>query len=59
MDIEKIGADYGFTLDSGDVGHFEYENFSANAAVLKIKGLIGGSLPNSALFGRVGWNLSK
>ena len=39
VDIEKIGADYGFTLDSGDVGHFEYENFSANAAVLKIKGV--------------------
>ena len=39
VDIKKIGADFGFTLDSGDTGHFEYENFSANAAVLKIKGV--------------------
>jgi len=39
VDIEKLGADFGYTLDSGDVGHFEYENFSANAAVLKIKGV--------------------
>ena len=39
VDIEKLGADFGFTLDSGDVGHFEYENFSANAAKLKIKGV--------------------
>lgn len=39
VDIEKIGADFGYTLDSGDVGWFEYENFSANAAVLKIKGV--------------------
>ena len=39
VDISKIGADFGYTLDSGDVGHFEYENFSADAAVLKIKGV--------------------
>lgn len=39
VDLDKIGADFGFTLDSGDVGHFEYENFSANGAVLKIKGV--------------------
>jgi len=39
VDIEKIDADFGYTLDSGDVGHFEYENFSANAAVLQIKGV--------------------
>jgi len=38
-DIDKIKADFGYTLDSGDVGHFEYENFSANGAVLKIKGV--------------------
>lgn len=38
-DLEKIGAAFGYTLDSGDVGHFEYENFSANSAVLKIQGV--------------------
>lgn len=39
VELEKIDADFGYTLDSGDVGHFEYENFSANGAVLKIKGV--------------------
>lgn len=39
VEIEKINADFGYTLDSGDVGHFEYENFSANSAVLRIKGV--------------------
>ncbi len=39
VDIDKINADFGYTLDSGDVGNFEYENFSANGAVLKIKGV--------------------
>jgi len=39
VDIDKIGADFGYTLDSGDVGNFEYENFSADAAILKIKGV--------------------
>ncbi len=39
VDIAKIGADFGYTLDSGDVGHFEYENFSADGAILKIKGV--------------------
>ncbi|MEM9546475.1 MAG: peptidase T [Bacteroidota bacterium] len=39
VDIDKIGADFGYTLDSGDVGHFEFENFSANSALLKIKGV--------------------
>ena len=39
VDIERIGADFGYTLDSGDVGHFEFENFSADAAVLKIQGV--------------------
>ena len=39
VDITKIGAEFGYTLDSGDVGHFEYENFSADGAVLKIKGV--------------------
>ena len=39
VDVNKIDADFGYTLDSGDVGHFEYENFSADGAVLKIKGV--------------------
>ena len=39
VDIKKLGADFGYTLDSGDVGFFEYENFSANKATLKINGV--------------------
>ena len=39
VDIDKIGADFGYTLDSGDVGNFEFENFSANSALLKIQGV--------------------
>lgn len=39
VDLKKINADFGYTLDSGDVGHFESENFSANSATLTIKGV--------------------
>lgn len=39
VDVSKIDADFGYTLDSGDLGCFEYENFSANRAELKIKGV--------------------
>ena len=38
-EIDKIEADFGYTLDSGDVGNFEYENFSANGLELKITGV--------------------
>lgn len=37
-DLSKIGADFGYTLDSGNLGNFEYENFSANAFKIKITG---------------------
>lgn len=39
VDLEKLGADFGYTLDSGDVGHFEYENFSADGATLVVHGV--------------------
>lgn len=39
VDLTKIGADFGYTLDSGDVGNFEFQNFSADSAVLKINGV--------------------
>lgn len=39
VDIDKIDADFGFTLDSGEVGHFEYENFSADGAKLTVTGV--------------------
>jgi len=37
-DLSKIDADFGYTLDSGNIGSFEYENFSANGFELKITG---------------------
>ena len=37
-DLDKIGADFGYTLDSGNIGNFEYENFSANGLEIKITG---------------------
>ncbi len=37
-DLDKIGADFGYTLDSGNIGNFEYENFSANRLEIKITG---------------------
>lgn len=39
VDLDKLGADFGYTLDSGDVGRFEYENFSADGAVLTVNGV--------------------
>lgn len=37
-DLEKLGADFGYTLDSGNIGSFEYENFSANGFKIHITG---------------------
>lgn len=34
FDVEKFGADWAYTMDGGEVGELEYENF--NAAVAKV-----------------------
>jgi tripeptide aminopeptidase len=34
FDVEKFGADWAYTMDGGEIGELEYENF--NAAVAKI-----------------------
>ncbi len=39
VDLDLLNADFGYTLDSGDLGCFEDENFSANSCHLSIKGL--------------------
>ncbi len=39
IDLDKLDSDFGYTLDSGDLGHFEYENFSADSVSIKIKGV--------------------
>lgn len=39
VDIELLDADFGYTLDSGDLGCFEDENFSADSLTLTINGV--------------------
>ena len=38
FDIPGFGADFAYTVDGGDVGSIEYENFNAAAARVEIKG---------------------
>jgi tripeptide aminopeptidase len=39
VDLALVDSDYGYTLDSGDLGCFEIENFSADKAVITIDGV--------------------
>ena len=39
VNMDKLKAAFGYTLDSGELGHFEYENFSADAVSIKIRGV--------------------
>jgi tripeptide aminopeptidase len=39
VDLGKLNAAFGYTLDSGELGHFEYENFSADSVSIEIKGV--------------------
>ncbi len=39
FDVEKFGCDWAYTMDGGDIGNLEYENFNAAAAKVKIKGV--------------------
>ena len=39
LDLTKVGAHFGFTLDGGEVGTFEDETFSADAATIVIDGV--------------------
>ena len=38
FDVKKFGADYAFTLDGGEIGELEFENFNAAGAKIKIHG---------------------
>lgn len=40
LDMKKLGADFGYTLDGGALGDFEDETFSADAAIITIQGVI-------------------
>jgi len=40
LDLKKLGATYGYTLDGGALGSFELETFSADNLILHIEGVI-------------------
>ena len=40
LDLQKLGADFGYTLDGGEAGSLEDETFSADAATIVIHGVI-------------------
>ena len=39
FDVEKFACDWAYTMDGGDLGDLEYENFNAAAAKIHIKGV--------------------
>lgn len=38
FDVKKFGADFAYTLDGGEIGELEFENFNAAGAKLTIQG---------------------
>ena len=57
FDVEKFGAKYAYTLDGGQIGELEYENFNAAGATITIQGLnvhpgtAKGKMKNAILIG--------
>ena len=39
FDVEKFGCKWAYTMDGGEVGELEFENFNAAAAKIEVKGL--------------------
>ena len=39
FDVEKFGCEWAYTMDGGDVGELEFENFNAASAKVTIKGI--------------------
>lgn len=38
FDVQKFDADYAYTMDGGEVGELEFENFNAAAAIVHVQG---------------------
>ena len=38
FDVRKFGADYAYTMDGGEVGELEFENFNAASAKIHVQG---------------------
>ena len=57
FDVEKFGAKYAYTLDGGQLGELEYENFNAAGATIRIQGrnvhpgTAKGKMKNATLIG--------
>ena len=39
FDVKKFGCEWAYTMDGGDIGDLEYENFNAASAKIHIKGV--------------------
>lgn len=39
FDVEKFGSEWAYTMDGGDLGDLEFENFNAASAKINIKGV--------------------
>jgi len=57
FDVKRFGADYAYTLDGGQIGELEYENFNAAGATIHIQGrnvqpgTAKGKMKNATLIG--------
>ncbi len=38
FDVERFGADFAYTMDGGEIGELEFENFNAASARIRIQG---------------------
>lgn len=58
FDVQKFGAKYAYTMDGGEAGELEFENFNAAAATIKIQGrnvhpgYAKGKMKNAILIGQ-------
>lgn len=39
FDVQKFGADYAYTIDGGEIGELQFENFNAASAHINIQGV--------------------
>lgn len=57
FDVAKFGADYAYTMDGGEIGELEFENFNAASARIHIQGMnvhpgyAKGKMKNAVLIG--------
>ena len=58
FDVKRFGADYAYTMDGGEIGELEFENFNAASAKIRIQGrnvhpgYAKGKMKNAILIGQ-------